>query len=345
MRRDLRSDEEGLTAVIEFLSAFVLFLVIVSAFLSLSRLSLGPNDPIIDRLDEHASDGIMRLTSSSGWMTPYLDGLRDETNGTENWHYANASQLLRSDVLPGLANIDGELDSQRISALSNITEEQLKNGLGFPNYASINLSIYIIHSTNPERTGISLFNDGTPRTAAQNSAAAFRILPMGNEIVEIRLEVHDAGNVPSIMRITEFVPNPEIGDPEWVEIRNDGGFAEDLNGWGLARNGFLTLIGQESLQGGGVLLLTGDSTAMETGNASVVISLGHTGVLGRGMMDGLHNNADNLRLTYNEPGLSYTQDVHIVQYNSDWGFQSGFGANIDENGDWQVSQTTTPGDA
>ncbi|MEC7436031.1 MAG: hypothetical protein VYB27_03040, partial [Candidatus Thermoplasmatota archaeon] len=78
MRRDFRADDGALTAVIEFLSAFVLFLVIVSAFLSLSRLSLGPNDPMIDRLDEHASDGIMRLTSSEGWMTPYIDSTRDE---------------------------------------------------------------------------------------------------------------------------------------------------------------------------------------------------------------------------------------------------------------------------
>ena len=36
-------DERGLTAVVEFLSAFVLFLVIVSAFLALSQLKLGSN--------------------------------------------------------------------------------------------------------------------------------------------------------------------------------------------------------------------------------------------------------------------------------------------------------------
>ena len=343
MRRDFQSDDAGLTAVIEFLSAFVLFLVIVSAFLSLSRLSLGPNDPMIDRLDEHASDGIMRLTSSQGWMTPYIDEKRDENNGTENWHYANASQLLHSDVLPGIGDSNGQLDPERISALSNITEEQLKNGLGFPNYASINLSITVLNSPNLERNGMTLFLDGTPRKAAQNSAAAFRILPMGNETVEVKLEVHDAGMVPPTMRITEFVPNPEIGKPEWVEIENGGGFAVDLNGWGISRNGFLTLVGQEALRGGGILILSGDIEEMDTGNASVGIDLGHTGVLGRGMMDGLHNNADNLKLTYNEPGFSFTQEVNVVSYDSDWGFQTGYSAKLDENGSWQVSQSTTPG--
>ena len=302
MRREFRADEDGLTAVIEFLTAFVLFLVIVSAFLSLSRLSLGPNDPMIDRLDEHASDGIMRLTSSAGWMTPYIDSTRDEENGTENWHYANASQLLHSDVLPRIANSNGHLDPERISALNKITETQLKNGLGFPNYASINLSITILSSPSEERNGVSLFLDGTPEGRSKFNTS-FRILPMGNETVEVKLEVHDAGIVPPVMKITEFVPNPEIGEPEWVEIQNDGGFAVDLNGWGISRNGFLTLVGQESLPGGGVLLLTGDSEAMDIVNSSVVIDLGHTGVLGRGMIDGLHNTADNLKLTYNEPGF------------------------------------------
>ena len=141
MRRDFRSDEGALTAVIEFLSAFVLFLVIVSAFLSLSRLSLGPNDPMIDRLDEHASDGIMRLTSSEGWMTPYFDEIRDEENGTENWHYANASQLLHSDVLPGIANSNGHLDPERISALNNITETQFDDFLKTENYLN-NKNLY-----------------------------------------------------------------------------------------------------------------------------------------------------------------------------------------------------------
>ena len=343
MRRDFRSDDGALTAVIEFLSAFVLFLVIVSAFLSLSRLSLGPNDPMIDRLDEHASDGIMRLTSSEGWLTPYLDGTRDVANGTENWHYANASQLLHSDVLPGIVNPDGYLDPERITALSNITETQLKNGLGFPSYASINLSIIILNSPHEERNGMQLFLDGTPRKVAQNSAASFRILPMGNETVEVKLEVHDAGVVPPVMRITEFTPNPEIGKPEWVEIQNEGGFAVDLNGWGISRNGFLTLIGQEALQGGGILLLTGDSEAMDTGNSNVVIDLGHTGVLGRGMIDGLGDTADNLKLTYNEPGLSYTQEVIVVTYDSDWGFQSGFSAKLDASGSWDISQFTSPG--
>ena len=46
-------DEEGMTAVIEFLTAFVLFLMIVTAFLSLAQLTLGPYDSTTDIFLEH----------------------------------------------------------------------------------------------------------------------------------------------------------------------------------------------------------------------------------------------------------------------------------------------------
>ena len=56
-------DEGGLTAVIEFLSAFTLFLMILTAFLSLAQLQMGSNDPDVDRLDRAAAMGLDRLTS------------------------------------------------------------------------------------------------------------------------------------------------------------------------------------------------------------------------------------------------------------------------------------------
>ena len=41
----LKRDDSALTAVIEFLSAFALFLMILTAFLSLAQLQMGSNDP------------------------------------------------------------------------------------------------------------------------------------------------------------------------------------------------------------------------------------------------------------------------------------------------------------
>ena len=51
----IRKDEDGMTAVIEFLSAFTLFLMILTAFLSLAQLEMGSNDTSVDRLDRSAA--------------------------------------------------------------------------------------------------------------------------------------------------------------------------------------------------------------------------------------------------------------------------------------------------
>ncbi|MBC87683.1 MAG: hypothetical protein CMB12_00130 [Euryarchaeota archaeon] len=343
MRRDMRRDDQALTAVIEFLSAFVLFLVIVSAFLSLTRLTLGPNEPMVDRLDEHAADGLMRLTSSEGWAVPLDSGVRDTANSTSDWHLLNASTLLDSDVLPGLVDSNGHIDPLRIQALQNLTEGQLKAGLGFPSYASVNLSVLVIESPESNRVGTVLFLDGTPRSSATTSAASFRNMPMGAEIIEISLEVHNAGSIPPILMITEFSPHAILGEPEWIEIHNEGGFAVDLNGWGVARNGFFTLIGTDALGGNQLILLSGDPSVMNHGNASLVVDLSSSYVLGRGLIDGLDDSADTLRLTYNEPGSSFSQRINTIAYDSTWDFEAGYSAKLSVDGDWIVSDITSPG--
>ena len=89
-----------MTAVIEFLSAFILFLMIVTAYLSLTQLSLGANEPGLDRLDRAASEGLHRLTDDKGLFVPWQEDDRDLGNATTDWHLVNASTLIGGDVLP-----------------------------------------------------------------------------------------------------------------------------------------------------------------------------------------------------------------------------------------------------
>jgi len=167
---------------------------------------------------------------------------------------------------------------------------------------------------------------------------------MGAEIIEISLEVHNAGSIPPLLMITEFSPHAVIGEPEWIEIHNEGGFAVDLNGWGVARNGFFTLIGTDALGGDQVLLLSGDPSVMEHGNASLVIDVSSSYVLGRGLIDGLDDSADTLRLTYNEPGSSFSQGINTIPYDNTWDFEAGYSAKLSVDGGWNVSDITSPGD-
>ena len=61
-----QEDEEAVVAVVEFLSAFTLFLMILTAFMSLAQLELGTNDPYSDLVDRAAVDGLDRLTNGEG---------------------------------------------------------------------------------------------------------------------------------------------------------------------------------------------------------------------------------------------------------------------------------------
>ena len=85
MQSSLQRDENGMTAVIEFLAAFTLFLMILTAFLSLAQLEMGSNDTSVDRLDRAAAQGLDRMTSDGGWFVPVFDdGSLDYGNSTSH---------------------------------------------------------------------------------------------------------------------------------------------------------------------------------------------------------------------------------------------------------------------
>ena len=96
IRHSHHDDEGGVVAVVEFLSAFTLFLMILTAFMSLAQLELGSNDPYTDIVDRSAVDGLDRLTSGEGWYVPYVDGVRDNANSTKDWHQIPVAQLYLS---------------------------------------------------------------------------------------------------------------------------------------------------------------------------------------------------------------------------------------------------------
>ena len=125
----LKRDDSALTAVIEFLSAFALFLMILTAFLSLAQLQMGSNDPNVDRIDRAAVQGLDRLTSDGGWYVPMGSGGMDFNNSTPDWHLVDAVALDNGRVQTGLVS-NGELDYQRIEALHNVSEEKMAAGLG-----------------------------------------------------------------------------------------------------------------------------------------------------------------------------------------------------------------------
>lgn len=349
IRRARREDEEALTAVVEFLSAFVLFLVIVSAFLALSQLKLGPNVAEADRLDQMAIDGLERLTDSPGHAIPRVNGVRDIANGTDDWQTLNATVLLTADHLPGLGDGRGHLDQARIDALGNVTEDRLIHGLGIQEGLAIHLSITVIDSTNSSRIGLALFDDGTPRTEATRGSTASRLMHVGAEQVRITLEVHDAGRTASPFRITEFMAHPLNGPPEWVELENPDGFALNLSGWNLARPGFDYNLGSGALAGGEKVICTGNAAIQYNPTGAMMVDMGANGMLGTGAIDGLSQGADTITLGWTRAGTALTQEVMSVTWDATWNIGSNqsmtynLGGSPDSVTNWTSAPVGTPG--
>ena len=342
-------DERGLTAVVEFLSAFVLFLVIVSAFLALSQLKLGSNVADVDRLDQMAIDGLERLTDSKGHVVLRNAGIRDTANATDDWHIYNASSLLTADLLPAIGDGAGHLDMSRISALGNVTEDRLIHGLGIDEGLSLNLTIIVVQSSDEARIGEIVFSDGSSRSAATRGATASRIMHLDDEKVRVTLEVHNAGREPSGLRITEFMADPLNGPPEWVELENPDGFAMNLSGWSLSRPGAFELIQDGALAAGQRLICTGNAVTQYNPNNAMMIDMASSGVLGTGTIDALAAEGDTIKLSWTRPGTILTQDVVVVTWDSTWNIQANhsmtynLGGSPSSSTNWTAVDGGTPG--
>ena len=341
-----------MTAVIEFLSAFILFLMIVTAYLSLTQLSLGANEPSLDRLDVAASEGLQRLTDDEGLFVPWIAGNRDLGNASTEWHLENASMLIGGDVLPGLVAADGELSGAKILALKNISEGQFARGIGLDASYQFRLVIKVADSDDPSRIDAILFDDGTPRTAAKDSSTVSRVFALGDELVRITLEVHDGARHFPSLHITEFQTRPIAGEPEWIEMYNPNGFAVNLSGWGLMRqtgsSAASVLFESGVLPGGEVGLYSGWAELQESGNASFITDLSVSGLLGVGAQDGLGDVAGSLSLTYADITSTGTI-VFTITWDPTWRIGVGdsvffLGGSPGDLANWNVTSTASPGD-
>ena len=355
VRASLNRDENGMTAVIEFLSAFTLFLMILTAFLSLAQLEMGSNDTSVDRLDRAAAQGLDRMTSDGGWYVPMLDdGSLDYPNSTSNWHLQPIDELNQGIVLAGLMN-DNKLDVERIDALSNITEDNLAQGLGLSAKNSLYLEIKITESDVPNRVDLVLFTGGTERGTAQASSTSFKEIQLGQEKFLLILEVHNGGRKANNLQITEISPRSVSGSPEWIELYNPNDFAIDMNGWSFAHtspNQDTSLLLREGvISGNSLTILTGDPTSQNTGNADHIIDLGSEGFLGVGQLNMLNDGGGTLILSYTQ--LSEFQPFEVMRVT--WGGDTGYFLTPSQSlihvgevfppttEDWEVSSNPTPG--
>ena len=346
-------DEGGLTAVIEFLSAFTLFLMILTAFISLAQLQMGSNDPEVDRLDRAAALGVDRLTSGSGWFVPADNGL-DYGNATEDWHLESAEALSDGRVQPGLM-AGYRLDMDRIEALHNVTEDGMAAGLGLADDMSLHLSIVVIESSNASREGFALFNGGTQRGTAPASSTAYRSFQQDGELIRLVLEVHDGGRKHNHLHLMEVMNRPSQSGPEWIEVYNPNDFAVSLKGWSFnhtsGSSGSNILLQDGVLSGRSISVFSGDPSTQEHGNATHVIDLGQSGFLGVGQLNGLADGQGVLRLRYTQLAEVTPADVAKVEWGGNTGLFLVTGQSLVWDGTdrfsdaaWNISDAPSPGE-
>ncbi len=349
----LQRDQSGMTAVIEFLSAFTLFLMILTAFLSLAQLEMGSNDTSVDRIDRAAYNGLDRMTSNSGWFVPMLDSSLDYQNATADWHQVEASELNNGVVQVGLV-LDGKLDFDRVSSLSNVTEDGMVKGLGLDDGLSLYVQIKITGSDNSSRENLVLFEGGTPRNTAQTSSSASVTFQEGAEKIQLILEVHDGGRKSNSLHITEISPRSVSGNPEWIEVSNPNDFAISLEGWSfnhISPSGETNILLKDGvLKGHSMTIFTGDALSQEIGNATHVIDLGQSGFLGVGAISGLDDAGGIVKLSYTQLSEFRPFEIFRVEWGGDTGFFLTPTQTLEWNGnlpatssDWFIPSQPSPG--
>jgi hypothetical protein len=350
----LKRDGNALTAVIEFLSAFALFLMILTAFLSLAQLQMGSNDPDVDRIDRSAVQGLDRLTSDGGWFVPMGVAGLDYVNSTSEWHLLDAVELNNGRVQTGLVK-DGILDHQRIDALGNVSEENMALGLGLDIGYTLYLSIEVLESNTSSRIGVELFSGGTKRSTASSSSNSNRQFSQDGELLQVVLEVHKGGKKNNDLYLTEIMIRPISSGPEWIEIYNPNDFALSLRGWSLnhttSSSANNLLFKEGVISGHSTILLTGDASSQASGNASQVLDLSQDSFLGVGSINLLADGRGVLSLRYTQIYESQPYDVMSVEWGGDSGLFTPLGQSLEAapNADsfamnWSVQQNPTPGD-
>ncbi|RAH16109.1 MAG: hypothetical protein CMB56_001350 [Methanobacteriota archaeon] len=352
-RLDMKCDESAMTAVIEFLSAFVLFLMLVTAFLSLAQLQLGPNTPDIDRLERSAVEAIERLTGSSGYHIPFENGTKDIGNATEDWHLLSPEELNSGALIPGLLSERGRLSVLKVNSLNSLTEDTFSKGLGLNEEYDLRLLVRIEKSPNQDRIGQLLFDDGTHRNDSFSSVSISRTLHMDDEIVLVSLEVHLGAGYNDRLYMTEIMIEPNDGGPEWIELHNLDQFAINLSGWSISRlsNGIIEareLITTGVVPGGSYLILSGNPAIQVDTGSSVIFDLGTSGVLGSGQINLLNPQEGQILFQYAEFNSALSYDMINFRWDSNWNINEGYSLVWNENdifnsSSWIPLEFGTPG--
>jgi len=327
--------------------------MLVTAFLSLAQLQLGPNTPDIDRLERSAVEAMDKLTGSEGYHIPFENGIKDADNATVDWHLLTPEELNSGALIPGLLSERGRLSVLKVTSLKSLTEDTFSKGLGLNKEYDVRLLVRVESSPNASRVGELLFDDGTHRNSSFSSVSISRTMHMVDEVVLVSLEVHLGAGFTDRLFMTEIMIDPSAGGPEWIELQNKDQFAVNLSGWSVSRitNGVVSaheLITSGVVPGESFLLLSGNPSIQENLGNGLIIDLGISGVLGSGQINSLESSGGQILFQYAEYNSALTYNLIDFKWDSTWNINNGFSLvwnnnDFSNSSNWIPLEEGTPG--
>ena len=327
--------------------------MLVTAFLSLAQLQLGPNTPDIDRLERSAVEAMDKLTGSEGYHIPLENGIKDIDNATVDWHLLTPEELNSGALIPGLLSERGRLSILKVTSLKSLTEDTFSKGLGLNEDYDVRLLVRVESSPNASRVGELLFDDGTHRNSSFSSVSISRTMHMADEVVLVSLEVHIGAGFTDRLFMTEIMIDPSSGGPEWIELQNQDQFAVNLSGWSVSRitNGVVSaheLITSGVVPGESFLLLSGNPSIQENLGNGLIIDLGISGVLGSGQINLLESSGGQILFQYAEYNSALTYNLIDFKWDSTWNINNGFSLvwnnnDFSNSSNWIPLEEGTPG--
>ena len=145
--------------------------------------------------------------------------------------------------------------------------------------------------------------------------------------------VHDPVSSPRTLRITELMPAPNSGEPEWIEIENYGDTRVSLNGWTLADGQSSSQLRGE-LRPGERMIVSNGPLSGQASDVGIVVLVDKIG-------NGLNNEGETISLLDPNGML-----VDTVTYGSDATPAPARGLSVAlEPARWVVTSSASPGDS
>lgn len=243
-------NDEAISKVIEFTTAFTVFILILASFFNAIDTRFTPQERVDSKL-------LNKATTISNMLIEDTGFIRNISNGTTSWENYPAKSI-SINIKDNISRIgfaskkNGVLSYNKIRGIGNITYFQLKEIFGLDLY-DFNITIYELGKKNKP---LSIF--GLDYRNADKLAIVTRIVNILFEngeyiIAKIETRVFLYGRSTERVIINEFMYNPKNRDykDEWVEVYNPTYLAIDLTNWSIGNKVTKArIIGYEEMYGG-----------------------------------------------------------------------------------------------